>query len=144
MKIPVLLFLISLASVAFPQSSSRFTVVRDAVASGGATSSSSNRFQIGSTIAQPLAAIPSSPRFAIQGGLWITPSPILFPPVKSGTNLLLSFQTDPGMNYNLIYSDSLLSPSWQNLTNITGDGTVKTVTNSTRGFSQRFYRLVQQ
>ena len=64
------------------------------IANGGTTFSSSARFQLGSTIAQPLAAVPSSSRFSIQGGFWIWPSPIIFAPIKTGNNFIFSFQTE--------------------------------------------------
>ena len=125
----------------FAQSSSRFTVTRSVIASGGTTFSTSSRFQLASTIAQPLAAVPSSSRFSIQGGFWIWPSPIIFAPTKVGTNFIVSIQTEPGKTYTVQYADSLSTLNWQNLPSITGDGTVKTVTNSAPNVTQRFYRL---
>jgi hypothetical protein len=130
--------------MAFAQSSTRFTITRSVIAGGGTTFSTSSRFQLGSTIAQPLAAVPSSARFSIQGGFWIWPSPIIFAPTKVGNNFMLSFQTEPGETYTAQYVDSLSTLNWQNLPSVTGDGTVKTVTNSAPGVTQRFYRLNQQ
>jgi hypothetical protein len=126
------------------QSSSRFAITRGVVAGGGATLSASSRFQLAGTIAQPLAAVPSSSRFSIQGGFWIWPSPILFAPTKVGNNFILWIQTEPGKTYVVQYTDSLAALNWQNLPSITGDGTVKTVTNSVPGITQRFYRLREQ
>ena len=126
------------------QSSSRFTITRSVVAGGGTTLSTSSRFQLGNTIGQPLAAVPSSTRFSIQGGFWIRPSPIFFAPAKVGTNFMVSVQTEPGKTYTVQYVDSLTTLNWQNLPNIIGDGTVKTVTNSASGVTQRFYRLIEQ
>ena len=71
----------------FAQSSARFAITRSVIAGGGTTFSSSARFQLGSTIAQPLAAVPSSARFSIQGGFWIWPSPTFFAPTKNGNQL---------------------------------------------------------
>jgi hypothetical protein len=142
---PFLLFLLaSISGMAFAQSSTRFTITRSVIAGGGTTFSTSSRFQLGSTIAQPLAAVPSSARFSIQGGFWIWPSPIIFAPTKVGNNFMLSFQTEPGETYTAQYVDSLSTLNWQNLPSVTGDGTVKTVTNSAPGVTQRFYRLNQQ
>src|SRR6266496_4837769 len=104
------------------QSSSRFTITRSAVASGGATFSTSSRFQLGSTVGQPLAAVPGSSRFSIQGGFWIWPAPIIFAPTKVGNNFLLSFQTEPGKTYVPRYVDSLTTQNWQSLIPIGGDG----------------------
>jgi hypothetical protein len=142
MKTLFLLMLIS--STAFAQSSSRFTIARDVIAGGGTTFSSSARFQLGSTIAQPLAAVPGSARFSIQGGFWIQPAPIFFAPSAANGNFTISIQTELGGSYTVSYVNSLSSPSWQTLTNITGNGLVITVTNFAPNATQRFYRLSEQ
>ena len=139
-----LFLLLLLTGTAFAQSSSRFTITRSAIAGGGTTFSASSRFQLGSTIAQPLAAVPSSSRFSIQGGFWIWPSPIIFAPTKVGIDFIVSIQTEPGKTYTVQYVDSLSVLNWQDLPSITGDGTVKTVTNSAPNVTQRFYRLNEQ
>jgi hypothetical protein len=144
MKILFLLLLVSISEMTFAQSNARFTITRSVVAGGGTTFSTSSRFQLGSTIAQPVAAVPSSTRFSIQGGFWIWPSPTIFAPTKVGNNFILSFQTEPGETYTVQYVDSLSTLNWQNLPSVAGDGTVKTVTNSAPGVTQRFYRLNQQ
>ena len=143
MKILFLLLSVSISGTAFAQSSPRFAITRSVVAGGGVTSTS-GRFQLSGTIAQPLAAVPSSARFSIQGGFWITPAPVIFAPTKTGNNFILSFQTEPGKNYTAQYVDSLSALNWQSLPSISGDGTVKTVTNSAPGIPQRFYRLIEQ
>src|ERR1035438_3186717 len=96
MKTLILFLLVSFSGTAFAQSSARFTITRGVIAGGGATFSSSARFQLGSTIAQPLAAVPAGARFSIQGGFWIWPSPTFFAPAKTGDNFIVSFQTNPG------------------------------------------------
>jgi hypothetical protein len=126
------------------QSSTRFTIARSVIAAGGATLSTSSRFQLGSTIGQPVTSVPSSAHFSIQGGFWIWPAPIIFKPTKTGNNFLLSFQTEPGKTYTPQYVDSLSTSAWQGLTPINGDGTVKTATNFAPGVAQRFYRLIEQ
>ncbi len=131
-------------ATAFAQSSSRFAITRNVVGCGGATFSTSSRFQLGSTVAQALAASPSSSRFSIQGGFWIWPAPVVFAPAKVGNDFVFSFQTEPGKTYRVCYTDSLSSPSWQYLPNIIGDGTVKAVTDSAPGARQRFYRVVDR
>ena len=142
MKLFFLVLLVS--STAFAQSSSRFTITRGVIAGGGTTFSSSARFQLGSTIAQPLAAVPSSSRFSIQGGFWIWPSPTIFAPTKVGNNFMLSFQTEPGKTYTVQYTDTLAPPNWQNLPGIAGNGAVESVTNSAPNVAQRYYRLIEQ
>ena len=144
MKIFPLFLIVFISTTAFAQSSGRFTITRSVVAGGGTTPSSSSRFQLNSTIAQPLAAVPSSARFSIQGGFWITPSPIIFAPTKIGSNFMVSIQTESGKNYTVQYVDSVSTLNWQNLPSISGDGTVKTVTKSAPNTPQRFYRLIEQ
>jgi hypothetical protein len=142
MKILFLLLLVS--STALAQSSARFTITRSVIAGGGTTFSSSARFQLGSTIAQPLAAVPSSTRFSIQGGFWIWASPTFFAPTKVGNNFIVSFQTEPGKTYTVQYTDTLAPPNWQNLPGIAGNGAVESVTNSAPNVAQRYYRLIEQ
>ena len=142
MKLLLLLLLIS--GTAFAQSSSRFAITRSVVAGGGTTFSSSARFQLGSTIAQPLAAVPSSTRFSIQGGFWIQPAPIIFAPAKTGNDFIFSFQTEPGKTYTAQYTDTLTPPNWQNLPSVAGNGAAASVTNAAPGVLKRYYRLIEQ
>jgi|ERR1035438_3897386 hypothetical protein len=144
MKTLILFLLVSFSGTAFAQSSARFTITRGVIAGGGTTFSSSARFQLDSTIAQPLAAVPSSARFSIQGGFWIRPAPIFFAPTSVNGNFMVSIQSELGESYTVSYANTLSSPSWQTLTNITGNGSVITVTNSAPGVAQRFYRLIEQ
>jgi hypothetical protein len=143
MKVLIFILLVCISGTAFAQSSSRFTITRNIIAGGGATTNSSTRFQLASTIAQPLAAVPSSTRFSIQGGFWIVPAPILFGPTAVGTNFLVVIQSELGKTYTLQYQNAL-SANWQNLSPITGNGNVIIVTNGGLGVAQRFFRLVQQ
>lgn len=137
------LILLLVSSTAFAQSSARFNITRSIIADGGTTFSSSARFQLGSTIGQPLAAVPSSARFSIQGGFWIQPAPIFFAPTESGTNFLVSIQSELGHSYTVQYLNALGS-NWQNLITVTGNGNVITVTNSALGVPQRYFRLIGQ
>src|ERR1035438_1749051 len=103
MKVSLVILLGSMSIVALGQSSARFDITRSVIAHGGTTFSTSSRFQLGSTIAQPLAAIPSSARFSIQGGFWIQSAPIFFAPTQVGTNFLVSIQSEPGATYTIQY-----------------------------------------
>jgi hypothetical protein len=141
----LLLFLAFFTAVdAFAQSSSHFAITRNIMAGGGTTTSSSVHFQLGSTIAQPLAAVPSSAHFSIQGGFWIRPAPIFFAPIKAGTNFTVSIQSELGERYTVQYASSLSALNWQNLLSVTGNGSVLTVTNPAFGNTGRYYRLMQQ
>ena len=143
MKLFILFLLVSISGTTFAQSSSRFTITRSVVAGGGTTFSSSARFQLGSTIAQPLAAVPSSARFSIQGGFWIQSAPIFFAPTQVEPNFLVSIQSELGKTYTVQYMN-VLGSSWQNLTSVAGNGNIITVTNAALGVTQRFFRLMQQ
>lgn len=142
-KFLILLCLVTFSTNVFAQSSSRFAITRSVIAGGGTTFSSSARFQLGSTIAQPLAAVPASARFSIQGGFWILPAPIIYAATKVGTNFMFSFQADLGQSYKVEYVNSLSTPGWQTLTTVTGNGGVETVTNPASGSAEEFFRLLE-
>jgi hypothetical protein len=144
MRILLLILVVCLSGTAFAQSGARFTITRAVIAGGGATFSSSSRFQLGSTVAQPLAAAPTNTHFSIQGGFWIWPSPTLFAPAKAGDNFIVSFPTNPGNTYTVQYTDTLAPQNWQSLPIVAGTGAVESVTNSAPGVAQRFYRLIEQ
>ena len=146
MKTICLFLLICVSSTAFAQSSGRFAITRNVVAGGGTTFSSSTngRFQLGSTVAQPLAAVPASTRFSIQGGFWIWPAPIIFAPGRTGTNFVFSLQTEPGKTYTIVSAAALAGPNWQTVTNINGDGSVIAITNAASGATTKYYRLIER
>ena len=144
MKTLLFCLLLALSSSTLAQSSARFAITRSVIAGGGTTFSTSARFQLGSTIAQPLAAVPSSARFSIQGGFWIWPSPTFSGPTVAGTNFIVSFQTTPGNTYIVQYTTVLWPPNWQSLPSVAGNGAVESVTNSASGGAQKFYRLIEQ
>jgi hypothetical protein len=144
MKSLLILLLIAFSMNGFAQSSARFAITRSVIASGGTTFSSSARFQLGSTIAQPVAAVPASARFSIQGGFWIWPAPMIFAATKIGTNFVFSFQADLGQPYIVQYVNSLSAPNWQMLTSVTGNGGVETVTNPASGSAVEFFRLLEK
>ncbi len=56
----------------------------------------------------------------------------------SGNNLLLSFATQIGVQYQILYKNSLNDANWQVLTTVSGDGSVKTHSDP-MGNTQRFY-----
>ena len=139
-----IILLLCLSETAFAQSSGRFLIECGVIAGGGTTFSSSTRFQLGSTIAQPLAAAPASTRFSIRGGFWIWPAPNISVPAKNGTNYILSIQTELGKTYTVQYVNALSSANWQTLSSFAGSGAVKNVTNSASEAAARFYRVLEQ
>ena len=144
MKAFLLFLLIVTETVALGQSGGRFTLTRSVIAGGGATVSSSAHFKLASTVAQPLAAVPSSQHFSIQGGFWIWPAPIILPPKISGTNAIIPIQTELGKTYVVQGMSSLSSPQWQNVSTNVGNGGIVTVTNSAAGSSGGFFRVIEQ
>ena len=114
------------------------------VAGGGATLSKGSRFQLSSTLGQPVARTLSGSRFSMRQGFWTWREPVIFAAARVGTDFVISFQTEPGKTYSVQYSDSLSNPSWQNLPVIMGDGSVQTVTNAAPTATQRYYRLFEQ
>jgi hypothetical protein len=58
---------------------------------------------------------------------------------RSGGNIVLSFPTQPGINYRVFYQTNLAG-NWNLLTTVAGDGTVKTVSDPTTG-ARRFYKV---
>jgi hypothetical protein len=63
--------------------------------------------------------------------------------ILSGTTFKVSFQTLFGPQYNVLYTTDLLHGPWQTLTSVTGDGTVKTVSD-TVGSTHRYYIINTQ
>ena len=64
---------------------------------------------------------------------------------SAGSTISIQFPTQNGLSYTVLYSSSLAVPrsSWSTLTTISGDGTVKTATD-TMGSSPRFYVVKAQ
>ncbi len=67
--------------------------------------------------------------------------PILQNPMYSAGTFSASTPTTPGATYTLQFSDSLSSTNWRSGPSISGDGTVKTLTNTTATNFQGYYRL---
>lgn len=60
----------------------------------------------------------------------------------SGNNIVISFQTASGLNYQVQYKNKLSDSTWTSLGSpIAGDGTIKSVSDSIAGTS-RFYRAI--
>lgn len=145
-RFPIVLLcaLIAMAPVAVAQSSARFTLVRSVIAAGGTTFSGNTRFQLGSTIAQPIASMPGNIRFSIQDGYWIWSQPTIFAPSRVGNSFTFSFQSEAGLTYKVQFVDSFGALNWQSQPSILGDGTVQTITTTVPDQDQRFYRLIEQ
>jgi len=144
MKTLLLFLAVIISEAAFAQSSARFTITRSVIAGGGTTFSTSSRFQLGSTVAQPLAAVPSSSRFSIQGGFWTWNGNAIFGLAKVGNSFKFSFQTETGKSYTIQYTDSLNPVSWQPLQTLSGDNNERTVTDSAVAGAYRYYRIIEQ
>jgi len=71
--------------------------------------------------------------------LMLTPA-LLLDAKLSGSNFNLTFGTQSGFSYTVLYKNALSDSSWTTLSTVTGDGTVKTATDVKSG-SARYYRL---
>lgn len=60
---------------------------------------------------------------------------------RSGPNAILSFPTQPGAAYRVLFTDQLTTGSWSLLTTILGDGSTQSLTNAPTA-RQRFYKVV--
>jgi hypothetical protein len=60
---------------------------------------------------------------------------------RAGSNVAVSFTTQAGSNYRVFYSTDLSTGSWTLLNTVLGDGTVKSVSDSSAASNQRFYKL---
>jgi len=58
----------------------------------------------------------------------------------SGSAIHLSYPTQSGFNYTVLYKNNLTDVTWQTLSTSIGDGSVQTATDST-GQKSRFFRL---
>jgi hypothetical protein len=68
-------------------------------------------------------------------------APVLTNVTRSGNTFSASFSSEAGVNYKLQYNDTLADGAWNDGTTIAGDGSVKTLSDtSTRAI--RFYRVV--
>jgi hypothetical protein len=70
-------------------------------------------------------------------------SPLTIRVVINGQHPAVSFQTQAGFTYTVLYKNNLTDANWTVLSSVAGDGTVKTVTDSTGG-AQRFYKVLVQ
>lgn len=59
---------------------------------------------------------------------------------RSGGNVVISFATQPGVQYRVLYRDNLSADNWTLLSNVAGDGGVQSVSDPATGQS-RFYRV---
>jgi PKD repeat protein len=76
---------------------------------------------------------------AISGRAASSPAMMLL--TLDGPDFAFSFDTVPGLIYEVQYTESLEDPVWQTLESVAGDGTTKTLTNVVSETS-RFYRLM--
>jgi endoglucanase len=74
-------------------------------------------------------------------GLQIQKAPVMIGAAYTGTNAMISFMTQNGFSYQLLYENSLASNEWINLGSpVAGNGTVQSAMDIPVGTS-RFYRV---
>lgn len=71
----------------------------------------------------------------------VSVTPITLKATWAANQINLSFPTQPGSNYRVFYRTNLVTGNWTLLTSLLGDGTVKSVADSTIGNNQRFYEV---
>ena len=59
----------------------------------------------------------------------------------AGSNVVVSFPSQAGSNYRVFYRTNLSTGNWTLLNAVLGDGTVKSVTDSSAASNQRFYKV---
>jgi hypothetical protein len=69
------------------------------------------------------------------------PSPTLLAPHRSGSSFSVQVATTSGFTYYLDYKTNLAATAWTTAAQTPGDGTSKTLTDTTATDSQRFYRV---
>lgn len=76
---------------------------------------------------------------------YTAPNPVMMSALLGAgqTNLVFSFPTQSGYNYQLLYKTNLTDPTWLPLNSVPGNGTTESVTNAITGGS-RFFRLLIQ
>jgi hypothetical protein len=82
-------------------------------------------------------SIADSGSYVCCDGPW---EPLLGTPQIQGTNFTFDFPTVSNQTYTVEYNNALTSSGWMPLSTITGDGTVRVITNGL-GSSPGFYRL---
>jgi hypothetical protein len=68
-------------------------------------------------------------------------APISLSAARSGNNLNISFPAQTGWVYRVFYRTNLTAGSWTLVNSVLGNGSVKSVTYSTAGDSQSFYKV---
>ncbi len=73
------------------------------------------------------------------------PAPVtIVNPAWAGSAFSFSFASESGRLYAVQYADGLIPQAWLVLTNLTGDGSLVTVTNRNPSSATRFYRVESQ
>ena len=67
------------------------------------------------------------------------PMPVLQAPQRSGNAFSVQVATTSGFTYYLEYTINLTAPMWNAAAQIPGNGTIKTLTDTTATESRRFY-----
>jgi hypothetical protein len=71
----------------------------------------------------------------------VSASGISLSATRAGSNVAVSFPTLAGANYRVYYRTNLSTGNWTLLNTVLGDGTVKSVSDSSAASNQRFYKV---
>jgi alpha-tubulin suppressor-like RCC1 family protein len=80
---------------------------------------------------------------ALVGGTASSQGFALSNPVRGAGSFSVSVPTVSGKSYSLEYKDALTNANWTGLPSVSGDGSVKTLTDSGASGTARFYRVRQ-
>jgi hypothetical protein len=80
---------------------------------------------------------------ALIGGATTSSGFTLSNPIRGAGSFSVSVSTISGKSYSLEYKDALSNSSWTGLPSVSGDGSVKTLTDSGASGTARFYRVRQ-
>lgn len=72
-------------------------------------------------------------------------APVTMTAALTGGQPVVSFTTESGFTYTLLYKNNLTDPAWSTLSSVSGNGSIESVTDTTAtGAAHRFYRVEAQ
>jgi hypothetical protein len=79
--------------------------------------------------------------FYIQVTAATAPAPLIVAPRRTGNSFSVQVATSSGFTYYLEYKNAFAAANWNPAAQTAGDGTVKTLVDTTATDVQRFYRV---
>jgi Bacterial Ig domain len=110
---------------------SPYSVPISNLAAGNYTFSAVATDNLGATATDSINVVVNSPPQSVT----------LVNPVFAGNEFRFSFNAEKDLSYDVLFTDALDGGPWQTLTNLTGSGSLLTVTNKNLPGAIRFYRV---